>query len=380
MGNPAPIINSTAESGVTIRHREFVGDVVAGGSADGYGVGGFKPYTFNINPGNDALFPWLSTLAVNFQEYRLDGLLMQFRSTSGDAVANTNTSLGTICMSTQYNAAMAPFINKVEMENSQFGQSCKPSESMTHFIETSKHQSAVSDTLFVRNQAIPNTTDPRLYDKGIFQIASVGCPGDGSFLGELWVSYQVTLFKPINSNTMGFALMQESMYCATGVTASLAAGSTTTYNAYGSTGKVVTANNTEGWQSNAYGVQLTADTANSFSFHIPVNKVLQGVPINVQVFYNSLTGAAAGAFGTPTLGSGLKFSNDEWLVGNAAPGVTQVTPSVASDAWANFTMMPYNTPASGYYTVTWPVTLTGVTSGSITLKIRTGLGYDTLNL
>lgn len=54
---------------------------------------------------------------------------------SADALNSVNTALGQVIMATDYNAANPPFGQKSEMENYEFGQSCKPSESQIHPIE-----------------------------------------------------------------------------------------------------------------------------------------------------------------------------------------------------------------------------------------------------
>ena len=62
-------------------------------------------------------------------------MLFEFRTMSADALNSVNTALGQVIMATDYNAANPPFGQKSEMENYEFGQSCKPSESQIHPIE-----------------------------------------------------------------------------------------------------------------------------------------------------------------------------------------------------------------------------------------------------
>lgn len=177
---------------IRISHREYLGDIITSATA-----GAFNIQQFPINPGLAASFPWLSQVAgATFQQYRINGMVFEFRSTSADALTSANTALGTVVMSTDYDSKDSPFTTKQQMENTQFGVSCKPSSCMIHAIECARSQTAVSE-LYVRAYAVPSGADVRLYDMGNFYIATTGLQGTNVNIGELWVSYDITLFKPI---------------------------------------------------------------------------------------------------------------------------------------------------------------------------------------
>lgn len=177
---------------VHIRHREYLGDIVSSATA-----GAFNVQTFSINPGQSASFPWLSNVVnVNFQQYRINGMLFEYRSMSADALNSTNTALGSVIMATDYDSADSAFTSKAQMENTEFGISSKPSCSMIHAIECARSQTAISE-LYVRPGNVPANADIRLYDLGKFYIATTGMQGASVNLGELWVSYDITFFKAI---------------------------------------------------------------------------------------------------------------------------------------------------------------------------------------
>nr|QKV51314.1 putative capsid protein [Crucivirus sp.] len=177
---------------VHIRHREFLGDVISSSSANT-----FQVQSYAIQPGQSASFPWLSNVVgVNFQQYRVNGMLYEFRSMSSDALNSTNTALGSVVMATDYDSADSAFTTKQQMENTEFGVSCKPSCSMIHAIECARSQTAVSEQ-YVRPGAVPSNADIRLYDLGKFYIATTGMQGTNVNLGELWVTYDITFFKAI---------------------------------------------------------------------------------------------------------------------------------------------------------------------------------------
>lgn len=185
-------------SGSTVvQHRSFVSDVVCGATANA-----FTPLHFDINPGLITTFPWLAPIANNFEEYVIEGMVFEYRSTSSDSTGAGNTTLGQILMATEYNVAASPFSSKVEMENHFFGQSAKPSVNQLHAIEC--HPSTLPvDVLFTRDGPPPDNYDKRFYDLGRFTIAVDGVNQTNNKMGELWVTYQIRLSKPkINATSV----------------------------------------------------------------------------------------------------------------------------------------------------------------------------------
>lgn len=179
-----------------VSHREFVGDVV--------GSTNFNINTYTINPANSALFPWLSGIAENYEEYVLQGLLFEFKTTCGNSVGSTNTALGTVVMATQYNSLAQPFINKQQMENYEFCQSIVPSDSALHAVECDPKLTANQGLFYVQNSnASSLNADPRMYNIGKFSIATIGMQAANT-VGELWVTYKICLLKPrLGANIAG---------------------------------------------------------------------------------------------------------------------------------------------------------------------------------
>lgn len=193
-GTQAPSIrNGSLDGGsIIISHKEYIGDVTSGPNVASVP---FKIDTFRINPGDEKTFPWLSQLAKNFQQYRLRGLCFHYKSMSADALNSTNTALGQVILSTNYDATQQDPTSKNEMENMEYAQSIKPSQSTTHFIECAKSQSTLTE-LYVNENPTSQAGDTRFYDFGKFHIATNGMQASNVNLGELWVSYEVQLYKP----------------------------------------------------------------------------------------------------------------------------------------------------------------------------------------
>jgi hypothetical protein len=189
-----PFMHS-GKDGVRVRHREFIGDINSSTS--------FVNSSYSMNPGLSDSFPWLSALAQNFEEYRWEGLVFEFKSTSADALNSTNTALGTIILAAEYNAAAANYINKQQAENTMWAVSTKPSCDTLLPIECMPTLNPLANH-YVRIGAVPSGQDIRLYDLCNVQVMSVGSQAIAS-VGELWVSYDVVLLKPQLSSGLNLA-------------------------------------------------------------------------------------------------------------------------------------------------------------------------------
>jgi len=172
---------------VIISHREFIGDISTVGNA-------FSVSNYNINPGNAVLFPWLSSVASMYQQYRFRGLIFEFCSASANALNSTNTALGRVIMATNYNVSRPNFASKLEMEQSEFCSSAKPAEDLIHPIECNPEETPLKH-LYIRSGPVDGVQDLKFYDLANFQLATVGQQA-ASVIGELWVSYEIELLKP----------------------------------------------------------------------------------------------------------------------------------------------------------------------------------------
>lgn len=186
-----PTIVNTPDGHVTVRHKEYVADIVSGGTA--FTLIQNLQLNPGLNPENGGPFPWLSGIAQHFQQYRFNGLVFEFRSTSGTNA--TTQALGEVLMSSNYNVADLPPTNKQEMLSQVFAISRVPAADFEHPIECNPRQSVAGGLLYVRSGPIPVGQDARFYDFAETNIATQGQTSPVT-LGELWVTYQVELYKP----------------------------------------------------------------------------------------------------------------------------------------------------------------------------------------
>lgn len=193
--NGPPQVRNSKGRGFIVRHREYITDIVSSIVFQNMVLGQNGP-GLTINPGNPACFPWLSTIAAQFEEWIPRGIVFEYKTTSTDLAGSAaNPALGVVIMATEYNVLNPVFGNKQQMENYEFAKSCKPSLTMLHQVETAKGDTPVHE-LYVRTGALPANSDARLYDLGIFQIAVQGMQSSAATIGELWVSYEIEFRKP----------------------------------------------------------------------------------------------------------------------------------------------------------------------------------------
>jgi hypothetical protein len=232
---PPQIVNSVNHGGSIVRHREYLGDIYGNTSS-------FSSTTFPINPGSFSTFPWLSQVALAYEEYEFRGLIFEFKSLSSDAVLSgtASSALGYVAMATQYNASSLPFSDKKALENYEYSNSNKPSISFIHPIEC-KRSLNVDTHLYIRSGAIPAGQDPKFYDLGVLNVAVGGMQNSGTaIIGELWATYEVELYHPKYTINAG-ALTDH--FTGTGVTATSPLGNARTPSAGNNLGITFLTNN-----------------------------------------------------------------------------------------------------------------------------------------
>lgn len=180
------------DNSTRIRHREFVTDITVGATP-----ASFTNTAYVISPSNATLFPWLSSLAQNYQQYRIHGMVFVFKSTTSDYSAAG--ALGKVAMATNYNVRDSNFANMQELENAEFSVSGKPSFSRVHPIECAPNNGTPLVKWVRDAQYDASGGDDRLYDVGKFQFATQGLPASSAnaTIGELWVTYDIEFYKPI---------------------------------------------------------------------------------------------------------------------------------------------------------------------------------------
>jgi len=194
-GSQVPVMHSAKES-IRFRHREFLGDVYSPNV-----ISNFQTAVYNVNPGLLATFPFLGPIAQQFQTYRFMGLAFEFKSTAAVALSSSNIGMGTVALAAQYRSTAPTFTNRVQMMNEMWSVDGKPCDTFMLPIECAPAETPL-DCLYVRGGGIPSTEDLKLYDLCKVTLACTGIPVANQVIGELWVTYDIELFKPQATNVL----------------------------------------------------------------------------------------------------------------------------------------------------------------------------------
>ena len=173
---------------VRVAHREYVQDIDTGIPGADYTVG------YQINPMNRTLFPWLSTLAQNYQQWVACGIVFEFVSTAGNAFSGASAALGDVSMVCEYDLEAAPITTKRDMLNSFYATSAATSQNLMMAVECAPDDS-VTTVRFLQQPGLTLFYDNRLNALGNLYIRNTGSQSVYT-AGQLWVTYEIILMKP----------------------------------------------------------------------------------------------------------------------------------------------------------------------------------------
>lgn len=187
---------STTASSTIISHTEYVRDLVSGPPTGAVGTPSvFATNVFSINPGDDTLFPWLATVARNYQTYRFRKLIVKYVTESG-IYNTTSTNLGCVMSVIQYDAQDTPIMNKQQMLNYDGSRSVVPTQNLDLYVDVSRGR-LPDEHRYIRNGLQSLGGDVKTFDLGKITLASQGTPSANTPLGEIHIEYVVELFQPV---------------------------------------------------------------------------------------------------------------------------------------------------------------------------------------
>lgn len=173
-----------------VSNKEYLGDVGVHPTV----VGQFNLTNYTINPGNMTTFPWLNVLALQYDQYKPMGIVFEFRTTTTDST--TNSAIGSIIMSTEYDVMDSNYGSKQDMLNSSFSNESKMSEDCVHGLECDPNE--LSRKIFFVKKAGTSSAnlDIRDYDMARFSLATQGGSlAAGTIIGSLYVHYEFAFYK-----------------------------------------------------------------------------------------------------------------------------------------------------------------------------------------
>lgn len=190
-----PKVVTRADGTARIRRTEFVG-TVSNGSVTGYTLLGLSQQTpgYDLNPGCNDLFPWLSEIARNYEKFHFNSI--RFRVTPSQATATA----GRLYLAVDYDYDDNPPTSKAQMMSNQthvegsvwseLQLSCIPSE--LHSDGRMKYVSHATRANFV---------EPRTAYCGYLVIATDSPTANLQF--DLEVQYDVDLYLPVIDEPTG---------------------------------------------------------------------------------------------------------------------------------------------------------------------------------
>jgi len=190
-GGPPRVINTKRGEATIFNHREYIGDLTSGALVGG--VSAFNVITTQLNPGNSFLFPWLSLEAQGFQEFEVQGMLMELITEAADFSANF--TIGNVMMAADYNPVAVPPTTKVELLELEYSASVKASSSLIMPIECARINDGQTHLWIADNNNYLGT-DARSFDLCRIHIGSSGCPAAHAKIAEIWATYEIAMYKP----------------------------------------------------------------------------------------------------------------------------------------------------------------------------------------
>jgi len=329
MGQPVAAFGNMSNATI-VQHREYIQDIIV--PAD---PAAFSVVKIPLNAGLRSAFPWLSNLAGNYQEYQFIGCIFEFRSLSSESAATL--PMGSIVIASNYDTIDPNYADKRHMENSQFCVGGKPSHNLIHPIECDPSVTFVP-IKYTRTGGLPDGSDSRLYDHCNVQVATQGLPAgtEGQTIGELWVTYEVALYKP----QLGIrAALFDHFY---GTTATV--GAIATASPFGATASALAP---RGGQYGGLGTVLTNVGGVTFPVNTPPGIYI--VTITWTGSANFYTSTGATTYSTTQLANYNFFANGAAPYNESTAGAPVTTVTLQ---WAMQALQPLSAPCTADFTST----------------------------
>jgi hypothetical protein len=166
---------------IRVNHRELV-QTISGSTT-------FDVTALPLNPGIASTFPWLSSIAGSFEQYRFNKLRFHYVTRA------PSTYIGSILMAPEYDALDSSPAS--EIVASQMDGAVEDSPWKEQYLDFSvQDMFPMGPRKYVRTGTI-SSSDLKTYDAGTAFICAVSC-ADTSAIGKLWVEYDVELHIPQN--------------------------------------------------------------------------------------------------------------------------------------------------------------------------------------
>jgi hypothetical protein len=206
-GNPRNSQAAGNKQRLVVQESEYIGEI----TPSAYPAFSLQQYA--VNPGQAGTFPWLSTIARNFEKYEFEALAFVYKREVSEYAANGQT--GKVIMSFDTDASDPAPANKQAMEDTDPHCDCMPSENMRLVVPQAMLKQ-FKDAMYVRPGAQPANTDIKTYDLGNLFVACQGTAANTA-VGELHVEYRLRLMIPVLEAAAAFVPSAVSLAISQGV-------------------------------------------------------------------------------------------------------------------------------------------------------------------
>jgi hypothetical protein len=154
--------------------------------------------TLACNPGQSAMFPWLSKKALLYEKYQFKSLEFIYKP-EVSSFANLGSE-GKVILSFDYDASDAPPSNKMQAEDTDPSADDLPCKEICLKLRPFEmHKN--SDAKYIRPGNLPGGNDIKTFDCGNLYVSTSGLYASTGTLGELWVRYNCVLSVPVLEST-----------------------------------------------------------------------------------------------------------------------------------------------------------------------------------
>ena len=195
---------------ICISYKEYLTDIFGNDEAT-VSSNNFTTVQYNLNPGLERTFPFLSQFAQNFDEYDMQQCVFTYKSTINTDSSTTNGQVGSVIMATNYIVGQPAFNDKNSMLQYAGSSSARVTDVSIHGVECDPDKLSGTRGKYIRSAPVLLTKTQELYDHATFNLAISGTPEAFANvpIGELWVEYTVVLRKPKVLTGFGQAISRD---------------------------------------------------------------------------------------------------------------------------------------------------------------------------
>jgi hypothetical protein len=336
---------------ITISENEYIQEINSNNSSTAFFMSAILP----VNPGQVSTFPWLSTIAANYQKYQFTQLEFMFKP-EVTQFAPTGANTGKVIMSAEYNSSLGAPNNKEDMEDTLPNANDMPYENINLKLDPLEcHKN--SDAKFIRSAGLPGGSDIKTYDCANLYIATQNQTCATTGLGELHVRYTVILSDPVilgqlgvpvNNSVTNLVDSKQPITSTVSYQPLLAAAATTALPVANGCGVVNTIGSIVPPLGNyllsiSSTIESTSQTINGFAVSVLKNNIIQN-----QITDNSLLGTPV----TYAFGNGSTSYQNHITLGGTMFLSCNGTDAITLSLWAMF--------ASGTVTATTVLCLVAI--------------------